>query len=113
MAEAPLKLQVILIQTGDKIWTLGKRLLSKHENRVRKKIALLGRAHTVPRTLQVFTNLQHKIYHNCQIANCSFICLLLQFIVLNCKDPRNFRLQNESSPQTELALQVSEAAVRI
>ena len=37
MAEAPLKLQVILIQTGDKIWTLGKRLLSKHENRVRKK----------------------------------------------------------------------------
>ena len=109
MAEAPLKLQVILIQTGDKIWTLGKRLLSKHENRVRKKIALLGRAHTVPHTAS-FYNLQHKLDHNFQTAKSLFICLMLLFTVLNrtiigCKVPIQFQPQNESSTQTEWALQ--------
>ena len=90
MAEVPLKLQVILIQTGDKIWTLGKRLLSKHENRVRKKIALLGRAHTV----QVFTKFlkMQRVYRFMSQPFSDFCC-----IVIGWKSSRSSEFQMNKS----------------
>ena len=81
MAEAPLKLQVILIQTGDKIWTLGKRLLSKHENRVRKKNSTpWPRAHCAAqyKFLQTYS-IQLNIIVNLQRVHLFVACFNLQF----------------------------------